>query len=117
MIMMRNLLAGVCLLLLAGTVHIGAQSPDWSGAERIVNSIEKTSFPERIFNIEDYGARKGVAILSTEAINKAIIACNQEGGGKVIVPKGEFLTGPIKLKSNVNLYLEEGARSWRRSNR
>ncbi len=97
------------MLLLTGSVHIEAQSPDWTGAERIVSSIEKTKFPERTYNIENYGARKGSTFLSTEAINKAIIACNQEGGGKVIVPKGEFLTGPIKLKSNVNLYLEEGA--------
>ncbi|NOZ62561.1 MAG: glycoside hydrolase family 28 protein, partial [Calditrichaeota bacterium] len=42
---------------------------------------------------------------------KAIDRCNQEGGGKVIVPPGVYyLNGPIHLKSNVHLYLSEGAR-------
>ena len=48
-------------------------------------------------------------MLSTEAINKAIVTCNQNGGGIVLIPRGEFLTGPVVLKSNVNLHLEDGA--------
>ena len=47
--------------------------------------------------------------MSTEAINKAIIACTEQGGGIVVVPNGVFLTGAIHLKSNVNLHLEEEA--------
>lgn len=39
----------------------------------------------------------------------AITTCNQEGGGTVVIPKGTFYTGPITMKSNVNLHLEEGA--------
>ena len=44
-----------------------------------------------------------------DAIAGAIAACNQAGGGRVVIPEGEWLTGPIHLKSNVNLYLAEGA--------
>ena len=44
-------------------------------------------------------------LFATEAIKKAIDECNKSGGGRVVIPKGEFLTGAIHLKSNVNLYL------------
>lgn len=46
---------------------------------------------------------------SALAINKAIEACANEGGGTVVVPAGTFFTGPIELKSNVNLHVSEGA--------
>ncbi|MGD8519345.1 MAG: glycoside hydrolase family 28 protein, partial [Anaerolineae bacterium] len=47
--------------------------------------------------------------LNTEAIGQAIKACHEEGGGTVSVPPGTWLTGPIHLRSNVNLRVEEGA--------
>lgn len=47
--------------------------------------------------------------LNTASINAAINKCSYDGGGRVVVPKGTWYTGPITLKSNVNLYLEEGA--------
>lgn len=96
-------------VLMACSTRIYAVELDWSGAAKIVNSIEKTCFPAKIYNIMDFGARKGLYTLSTEAINMAIITCSQNGGGTVIVPEGEYLTGPIVMKSNVNLHLEEGA--------
>lgn len=67
-------------------------------------------FIEQVFNIKNYGAiPNDSAFLNTDAIKKAITACNQAGGGKVVVPSGIWHTGPIHLKSNVNLHLEEGA--------
>ena len=57
----------------------------------------------------DYGAVKGGEIVNTEAIAKAIVACNKAGGGRVVIPEGEWLTGPIHFQSNVNLHLEENA--------
>ena len=44
----------------------------------------------------------------TNSFKLAIDECVKNGGGKVVVPKGTFLTGAIHLKSNVNLFLEEG---------
>lgn len=61
------------------------------------------------FHITRYGAKGNGKTLNTDFINKAIEACEQAGGGTVIVPKGTFLTGTIVLKSNVHLYLEEGS--------
>lgn len=57
----------------------------------------------------DYGAVKGGETVNTEAIAKAIAACNKAGGGRVVIPEGEWLTGPVHFKSNVNLHLEENA--------
>ncbi len=47
--------------------------------------------------------------MNTKAINAAIDACNKKGGGVVVVPSGLWLTGPVVLKSNVNLHLKKGA--------
>ena len=62
------------------------------------------------FLITDFGAEKGDKIKTTEAIAAAIKFANAIGAGTVIVPQGEWLTGKIHFKSNVNLHLEEGAR-------
>ncbi|MDI9871145.1 glycoside hydrolase family 28 protein [Flectobacillus roseus] len=60
-------------------------------------------------SILDFGAEKGNQEKTTLAISKAITQANKLGGGTVIVPAGEWLTGKIHLKSNVNLHLEKGA--------
>ncbi|MDP3433447.1 MAG: hypothetical protein Q8T04_10835 [Bacteroidota bacterium] len=59
------------------------------------------------YNILIYGAKNGQ--LSTVAIQKAVDECAAAGGGRVVVPAGTFVTGTVFLKSNVNLYLENGA--------
>lgn len=61
------------------------------------------------FNILDYGAKKDTSVLSTDAFNRAIDACNAAGGGRVIVPVGIYKSGTIYLKSNVELHFERGA--------
>ena len=74
-----------------------------------MDSVTLCSFPEKDFVITRYGAVEGGEKINTRAIAKAIEACNRAGGGRVVVPEGEWLTGPIHLKSNVNLHLQEGA--------
>lgn len=59
--------------------------------------------------ITEYGAIADSTTLNTVAIQQAIDACAESGGGTVTVPTGIFLTGAINLKSNVELYLERGA--------
>ncbi|WP_316765613.1 glycoside hydrolase family 28 protein [Pedobacter frigiditerrae] len=71
--------------------------------------IAKTSFKADTFNIIKYGAKNDGVTLNSKAINDAIVACNKKGGGVVLVPKGMWLTGPIELKSNVNLHLQKNA--------
>jgi polygalacturonase len=62
----------------------------------------------REHNILDFGAKADTAFLSTKAIQQAIEKCSLEGG-KVVIPRGNFKTGTIYLKSNVTLRLENGA--------
>ena len=71
--------------------------------------IKEFIFPNRDFSIANYGAVKGGKTINTKAIAKAIKACNRAGGGRVVIPTGEWLTGPIHLMSNVNLHLSDGA--------
>ncbi|HOQ05633.1 MAG TPA: glycoside hydrolase family 88 protein [Anaerohalosphaeraceae bacterium] len=81
----------------------------WQSVPEILARIQPPTFPERDFVITDYGAVGDGKTVCTEAFRKAIAACHQAGGGRVVVPEGTFLTGPIHLKSGVNLHLKEGA--------
>ena len=73
-----------------------------------MGDISEPVFPARTFNIKDYGAVGDGQTLNTVAIAKAIDACSAAGGGTVLIPAGDWLTGPIELKSNVNLHTEWG---------
>jgi polygalacturonase len=66
-----------------------------------------THLQAKEYSILDFGAKEGQ--LSTTAIQKAIDECSEAGGGRVIIPAGTFITGTVFLKSNVNLYLENGS--------
>jgi len=77
--------------------------------QAILARIRAPQFPGRVFDITRYGAVAGGEKDATDAIAKAIAACSQSGGGRVVAPRGEFLTGPVHLKSNTNLHLDEGS--------
>ncbi|MCB0473034.1 MAG: glycoside hydrolase family 28 protein [Flavobacteriaceae bacterium] len=85
------------------------QLSGWELASQIEKNIVTPKFPDKQFNILDFGAKDSTMVLNSDAIAKAIEACSASGGGKVIVPKGVYYTGPIHLLDNVNLHLEEGA--------
>jgi hypothetical protein len=65
----------------------------WDAVPSILARIRAPKFPARDFPINDFGARSGGEFDNTEAIRKAIEACNRAGGGRVVVPAGTFLTG------------------------
>ena len=64
---------------------------------------------EKIFAVASHGAVGDGRTLNTAAIQSAVDACAREGGGTVVIPAGEFLSGAIFLKPRVNLRLEKGA--------
>lgn len=67
------------------------------------------SFPNHKVNIIDYGAVGDGHTKNTDAFASAIQACAEAGGGRVVIPPGIWLTGSIKLQSNINLHVEKGA--------
>src|SRR5579884_177 len=92
--------------------RLQGQSPrldPWADLPSILAPIRPPKFPARDFVITEFGGSAKPSVENTEPIAKAIAACSQAGGGRVVIPSGEFLTGPIHLKSHVNLYLAPGA--------
>jgi polygalacturonase len=71
--------------------------------------VQEPKIPKRTVSITDFGAVPDGKTLNTEAIARAIAALAEKGGGRLIFPPGLWLTGPIGLKSHVELHLEEGA--------
>lgn len=90
----------LCLLLLTGYLYSYAQQ---------LPTVQAPVFKKSGFNIIQYGAKADGITLNTKSINAAIDDCNKKGGGVVTIPKGLWLTGPIVLKSNVNLHLDKNA--------
>jgi len=71
----------------------------WASLPDLLARITPPNIPRRDFVITKYGG----------SIRKAIEACHKAGGGRVVIPPGDFLTGPIHLKSRVELHLSAGA--------
>ena len=88
--------------------NISNENP-WERMELIVKSMPQTSFLGKTYNIDDFGAVADGKTLNTVSFQKAIKTCADNGGGKVVVPNGKYLTGAIHLESNVNLHLEDNA--------
>ena len=86
--LLRNLLGLLTLLFLINTLALG-QAP--------------------VYNVKKYGAKGDGKKLDTKAIDNAITAANEAGGGTVYFPAGDYLSLTIHLKSNVALYIDQGA--------
>ncbi|MEI7621188.1 MAG: glycoside hydrolase family 28 protein [Candidatus Moraniibacteriota bacterium] len=72
-------------------------------------AIVQPIFPARVCNIIDYGAVANKKIKNTQAINNAIADCAKNGGGRVLIPAGTWLTGAIHLDNNIDLHLDAKA--------
>ena len=81
----------------------------WTRVPEILARIGPPQFPDREFCITNFGAMGDGTNDCTPAFAAAIAACHQAGGGKVVVPAGNFLSGAIHLLSNVNLQLQKNA--------
>ncbi|HTN38921.1 MAG TPA: glycoside hydrolase family 28 protein [Arachidicoccus sp.] len=94
------------LITLIGNPSLGQQSKySWEN----LPVIERPIFKKDTFNIVDFGAKDDGLVLNTGSINQAISACSEKGGGVVLIPPGIWETGPIVLKSNVDLHISRSA--------
>ena len=99
----------ICLMALV-SIQVMAQNTNiYEGIEFDMPKVNEAQFPNNEVNIKDFGAIHGGIVKNTDAFAKAINTLATKGGGKVIVPRGIWLTGPITFKSNINLHLEAGA--------
>lgn len=93
---------------LPGPEAVGDASP-YAGVEFPMPRVEEPRIPALTVSLADFGAVSGGQFLNSDAFAAAIEAVTSRGGGKVIIPPGIWLTGPIRLKSNLELHAQEGA--------
>jgi polygalacturonase len=74
-----------------------------------MSPVTVPTFPQKVFDVRDFGAIGDSLHDCSEGITKAIAACSKEGGGRVLIPEGTWKTGPIHLQSNIDLHLARGA--------
>jgi polygalacturonase len=91
------------------TNEISALSEKMEGIEFDMRPVQEPAIPQNVVTITDFGAVSGGQFLNSQPFADAINAVFKQGGGKVIIPPGIWLTGPIILKSNLELHAEEGA--------
>ncbi len=109
---MLRAMAGGSLVACAESAHspvAAAAEQGWAALPAILRRLRPPSFPPRDFDVTRYGAARDGVTDSSEAFRRAIAACRAAGGGRVVVPAGDYLTGPIHLRSNVNLHVASGA--------
>jgi len=95
-------------LPITGCATESAADP-WQYADALRQRIRAPEFPDRDFLVAEFGAKGDNKTDCTKSINDAIRACSEAGGGRVIVPAGDYRTGAVHLLSNVNLHIAEGA--------
>ncbi|UII34602.1 glycoside hydrolase family 28 protein [Fulvivirga ulvae] len=108
--MQKNILRAFMLLLVL-SYHQGRSQEEkiYAGIEFDMPKVATPSFPDHVVSIKDYGAVSNGIFDNTQTFARAIDALAEKGGGKLIVPRGIWLTGPIVFKSNINLHVEHGA--------
>jgi unsaturated rhamnogalacturonyl hydrolase len=101
------ILAGIEVQQLLAVKSAAFSARGWGDYETVLARIKAPQFPARDFPITDFGAQPGA--VASAAIKAAIAACHAAGGGRVVVPAGEWTTGAVHLLSNVNLHVSQGA--------
>jgi polygalacturonase len=76
----------------------------WTMPEVLLPTI-----PDRTFTVTDFGAVGDGRTDNTEAFHRAINVCSEAGGGRVVIPSGLWVTGPLKLASRLELHVQAGA--------
>src|ERR1043166_1422507 len=97
----RSMCCGLLIGLLSATA--------WCQQGYYLQVPQAPKIPSRTFKLTDYGGVGDGKTMNTEAFSKAIDACKKAGGGSVVVPPGTYVTGPIKLVSQMALVVEKGA--------
>ncbi|MBD3378594.1 glycoside hydrolase family 28 protein [candidate division KSB1 bacterium] len=108
----KRTLGYLLMIFVFGSTLLYASSPDsvsaWQKVDAILQRIHPPSFPDKKVSVKDYGAVADGQTDCRPAFVAAIRACADAGGGRVLVPAGEYLiNGPLHLDDNINLHLEK----------
>jgi len=98
----RSQIALACIILFSAGTALSQQ-------KQALPVIQQVKFKKDTTSIVAFGAKGDGVTLNTQRINKTIASVSQKGGGVVLIPSGLWLTGPLELKSNVNLHLKRDA--------
>lgn len=102
----------MAFILCCGSKNLIAQNASYDTYKNIEFKMPKVNepvIPNNVVNLKDFGAVNGGYVLNTKAFEDAIDALSKKGGGKLVIPPGIWLTGPIILKSNIELHAQTGA--------
>lgn len=91
------------------SIFLMIEQPDAVSGQNRNRRTSQRSDTNAFYNVKNYGAKGEGKTLDTPAINKAIEAAAAKGGGTVYFPAGTYLCFSIRLKSNITLYLDNGA--------
>ena len=111
----KHIIVGIIVLVVFSCSHEqevshNAVSSGWEKYDSVMANIKAPEFPDVEFIVTNFSAKADNKTNNKQAFEKAIAKCSESGGGKVIVPAGEYIcNGPIVLKSNVNFHMEDGA--------
>ncbi|WP_316844768.1 glycoside hydrolase family 28 protein [Pedobacter psychrodurus] len=106
---MKHISGGLCRTKVALACLILSSATAVAQQKQSLPVIEQVEFKKDTTSIVRFGAKGDGITLNTQSINKTIASVSQKGGGVVLIPSGLWLTGPIELKSNVNLHLKRDA--------
>ena len=107
---MKHISGSFCRIKIALTcILISTAGAAMAQQKQVLPIIQQVKFKKDTTSIVSFGAKGDGISLNTQSINNAIAAVSQKGGGVVLIPSGLWLTGPITLKSNVNLHLKRDA--------
>lgn len=104
-----KLLASASMAPALLTAGYSTDSDPWSMTQQIRSAIKEPDIPNDDFVITDFGAVGDGQKDCTKMIEQTIAAACKAGGGRVIVPRGVYMTGPVHLESHIELHVEEGA--------
>lgn len=104
----REWLGKLALPATGAVIAAGLPAAKPAEAERARPAASNDDLGARVYNIRSYGARGDRSTIDTAALQAAIDACTQDGGGTVLVPAGTFTIGTVELKSNVTLHIAAG---------
>ena len=108
-IMKKILTLVMTTLIFSACVAQESEETIYEGVEFEMPKVVIPTFPDYRVSIVDFGAIADGTTKNTQAIAEAISDVVKNGGGTVVIPRGIWVTGPVTLKSNLNLHLEDGA--------